>query len=137
VSIRFENFVPWRYIPRELEGSALTAYLFPGSTSSQPDEHQESILMKILRCSGYNRLNRGGAAVRQSSSSSATYFTFVLYSLVAIKVYQFYWYLIPLSIFVAIYKSIKRVLLYTYIYLSRQACIQNLIQQFFRFWHAR
>ncbi|CAF3389412.1 unnamed protein product, partial [Rotaria sp. Silwood2] len=72
-----------------------------------------------------------------SSSSSTSYFTFVLWSLIAIKVYQFYQYLIPISIFIIIYKIIKYFLLYTYSYLSRQTRTKYIIQRIIRFWKIR
>ncbi|CAF5118452.1 unnamed protein product, partial [Rotaria sp. Silwood1] len=54
-------------------------------------------------------------------------------TLVAIKVYQFYQYLIPISIFIIIYKFIKYILLYIYSYLSRQKRIEYIIH----FWKIR
>ena len=64
-----------------------------------------------------------------SSASSTPYFTFVFWSLVAIKVYQFYWYLIPIPLLVITYKIIKYSVIYTWFYLTRQARIQVFIGQ--------
>jgi hypothetical protein len=75
--------------------------------------------------------------IPSSCSSSTPYFSFILWSLVAIKVYQFYWYLIPISIFIIIYKIIKCVILYTYIYLNNQARLKYIIQRIIKFYDIR
>jgi hypothetical protein len=72
-----------------------------------------------------------------SSASSTPYFTFVLWSLLAIKIYQFYWYLIPIPLLIIIYKIIKCFLIYTYIYLTRQSRVQCIIQQIIDFIQVR
>ena len=72
-----------------------------------------------------------------SSFSSTRYFKFVLWSLVAIKVYDFSWYLIPISIFIIIYKLIKSSLFYTYTYFIAQVRVKSLIQRLRNFWHIR
>jgi hypothetical protein len=65
-----------------------------------------------------------------SLSSSTPYFTCVLWFLVAIKVYQFSWYLIPISIFIIIYKIMKYCLFYIYTYLTSEIIIQRVIYFF-------
>ncbi|CAF0818130.1 unnamed protein product [Adineta ricciae] len=72
-----------------------------------------------------------------SSAVSAPYFTFVLWSLVAIKVYRFYGYLISILLFVVIYKIIKFLLIKTYDYLIRQESVQYVIQQAILFLQVR
>jgi len=114
----------------------LKIYLEPDRTKLT--QHQESILSYII-----NRFRRLGnyfhsePALSVISSSSTPYFAFVLWSFVAIKVYQFYWYLIPISIFIIIYKSIKCFFLHIYTYFSRQERIKCIIQQIIAFWKVR
>ncbi len=71
------------------------------------------------------------------SSSSTRYFAFIFWSLIAIKLYDFCWYLIPISIFIIIYKISKCLLFYTYIYFNSQTYIQCLIQRIIYFWIIR
>ncbi|CAF3718103.1 unnamed protein product [Rotaria sp. Silwood1] len=104
---------------------------FIESQSSKVDQYRKSIF-SIFRCIRvYFHIKSSSSTI--SSSSSTFYFTFILWTLVAIKVYQFYQYLIPISIFIIIYKFIKYILLYTYSYLSRQKCIEYIIY----FWKIR
>ncbi|CAF1179897.1 unnamed protein product [Adineta ricciae] len=110
------------------------------SSSSQVNQHQQTILIRTCNCFNHFRTYlhmKRTKTILSSSSSSTTYFNFVLWSFMAIKVYQFYWYLIPISIFVVTYKSIKYLLLNLYIYLRRQVCSQDLIQRFIQFWKIR
>ncbi|CAF1029362.1 unnamed protein product [Adineta steineri] len=113
------------------------------SHRSQVNQSQEPILIHTInrfeRIRNYFHIKStlSNNTSSSSSSSSAPYFSFVIWSFVAIKIYQFYWYLIPISIFVIIYKIIKYFLLYTYTYLSQQTHVQHIIQRFSNFWKIR
>lgn len=72
-----------------------------------------------------------------SSALSSPYFTFVLWSLIAMKVYRFYVYLISILLFVVIYKIIKFLLIKTYDYLIKQESVQYVIQQTILFLQVR
>lgn len=88
----------------------------------------------------YYRTKRAQAQASTTATSSAfstPYFTFVLWSLVAIKVYQFYWYLFSFALFVIIYKIIKYLLIKTYLYLTQQEGVQNIAKRVIDFLQAR
>lgn len=72
-----------------------------------------------------------------SSASSTPYFTFLLWLLIAIKVYQFQWYFIRLLIFVITYQIIKRSLIKIYNYLIRQESIQLIVKRIIEFLQVR
>lgn len=140
--------VPYRSIVVSLTVTVTcAAYVIDQLTNRKRDEERKgsiavslaSILMKLLRPSDRIRVYLRGATVKRSSSlsSSTACFTFVLCSLVAIKIYQFYWYLIPVCIVVVIYKVIKSTLIYTYTHLSQQTRVQQLIQHLIRFCQIR
>ncbi|CAF3503185.1 unnamed protein product [Rotaria sp. Silwood1] len=106
------------------------------SDPSDDNERRKSIFTDLINT--YNRMRayyhvgpeQSSLPVASTSSASSTpYFTFVLWSLVAIKVYQFYWYLGRILIFVIIYKVIKKILIETYIYLMKQESVQYIIQR--------
>ncbi|CAF1499805.1 unnamed protein product, partial [Rotaria sordida] len=108
--------------------------------ASNDNERRKSIFTNLVNT--FNRIRtyyhvRGEQSslpvTSTSSASSTPYFTFVLWSLVAIKVYQFYWYLGRILIFVIIYKIIKKILFETYIYLMRQQSVQCIIQRIINF----
>ncbi|UJR31955.1 hypothetical protein I4U23_019428 [Adineta vaga] len=85
----------------------------------------------------YLQMKTRTTVISSSSSSSTTYFSFIFWSFMALKIYQFYWYLIPISLFIIIYKIIKCFLLYTCIYFNRQGRLQHIIQRFIQFWKNR
>lgn len=89
----------------------------------------------------FNRLRASYNPTQAQSSlpaaSSTPYFSFVLWSLVAIKVYQFYRYLLGISMFIIIYKIIKYLLIKIYIYLTEQETVQYLIKQIIEFVQVR
>lgn len=93
--------------------------------------------MNVFRCIQIYFHTKSVSPKISSSSSSTRYFTFVLWSLVAIKVYEFSWYLIPISIFIVIYKIIKSLLLYIFIYLNRQTRLKYIFQQIINFLKTR
>ncbi|CAF3440966.1 unnamed protein product [Rotaria socialis] len=72
-----------------------------------------------------------------SSASSTPYFKFIFWSLVAIKFYEGHWFLVRILIFVSIYTTIKKLLIITYIYLTRQESVQCLIQRIIEFLQVR
>jgi hypothetical protein len=77
------------------------------------------------------------STISSSSSSSTRYFAFVFWSLIAIKVYDFCWYLILISIFLVVYKILKCLLFYIYTYFTAQACMKYIIQRMISFWILR
>ncbi|CAF0779991.1 unnamed protein product [Adineta steineri] len=110
------------------------------SNSSDDNQPRKSVFTDVVnvfnQMRAYYRIKRAQAQLSvtsNTSSFSTPYFTFVLWSLVAIKVYQFYWYLIMILFFVIIYKIIKCLLIKTYFYLTRQESVQNVIQQITKF----
>jgi hypothetical protein len=114
------------------------------SDRSDDNQRRRSIFTDLInifyRLRVYYRAKRAQASLPASSTTSALstpYFTFVLWSLVAIKVYQFYWYLILVLFFVIIYKIIKYLLICGYICLTRQPRVQCIIQQIINFLQVR
>ena len=71
------------------------------------------------------------------SASSTPYFALVFWSLLAIKVHQFYWYLILIPCLVIIYKQVKAVLIILYHYLLAQERVQSVIKQVLNFLEKR
>jgi hypothetical protein len=101
--------------------------------------HRTSIFTDLVNAFNHLRATYRPTQAQSSSpaASSTPYFSFVLWSLVAIKVYQFYRYLLGISMFIIIYKVIKYLLIEICIYLTRQNTVQNIIQQIIEFFQVR
>lgn len=101
------------------------------------NQRRKSIFSNLVdsfnRLREYFRTKRAQSSSFIPSASSTPYFTFVLWLLLAIKVYQFYQYLIAISVFVIIYEIIKFLLIKFYNYLIRQETVQYIIQQIIQF----
>lgn len=72
-----------------------------------------------------------------SNGSSTRYFAFILWSLLAIKIHEFSWYFIPISIFIILYKMIKFLLLSFRTYLTSQKSFLYLGERMKHFWTVR
>lgn len=114
------------------------------SDQANDDQRRKSIFTDLANAFNalreYYRTRRAQSSLNVASTSSASstpYFSFVLWSLVAIKVYQFYQYLFGISIFIIIYKIIKYLLIVIYNYLARQESVQCIIQQIIQFLRVR
>lgn len=68
-----------------------------------------------------------------SPSSSARYFTFILWSLLAVKIHDFSWYFIPISIFIIFYKSVKGLFIASFSYLTSRDYFHSLVKRIRRF----
>ena len=71
------------------------------------------------------------------AASSTPYFSFILWSLVATKIYQFYHYLFAIFIFVVIYTIIKSVFTHLTKYLWKQQVVKKIVQQVGDFFRVR
>lgn len=71
------------------------------------------------------------------AASSTPYFSFILWSLVATKIYQFYHYLFAIFVFVVIYTIIKYLLKHLMKYLWQQQVVKNIVQQVREFFRVR
>ena len=71
------------------------------------------------------------------SASSTPYFTILLWALFALKVYQFYQYIIGIAILFVIYQVIKYSLIQIYHLLHRQPRVQQLWHETTDFYEAR
>ena len=104
-------------------------------------QNSKSIIIKLLHICQCIRIyfhKKSNSSARYSfRSSSTSYFTFIFCSLIAIKVYDFSWYLIPFSIFIIIYKILKNLLVYTFNYVRSQERLKQTFNYFIEFWQIR
>lgn len=71
------------------------------------------------------------------TASSTPYFSFILWSLVATKIYQFYHYLFAIFVFVVIYTIIKYLVSHLAKYLWKQQVVKNIVKQVEEFFQVR
>ena len=71
------------------------------------------------------------------SASSTPYFTILLWALFALKVYQFYQYIIGVAILFVIYQAIKYLLIKIYHLFNRQPRAQKFWNEMTDFYEAR